>query len=213
MGNLVNNCISNTLKNTSSLKIPFIGIKMHTSSIFHNAIKSHVSSPGTARLPPAYYLCGMKILMVCLGNICRSPLAEGILKQKADRRGLPWEVDSAGTAGYHIGEAPHRLSQKVARLNGVDIASQQCRRFSAKDMVAFDRIYVMDADNYAEVKRISGHHWQNEKVSLLLDELYPGENRNVPDPWYGTEKDYHEVYAMIDKACEQIIQKYGAAVN
>ncbi len=153
----------------------------------------------------------MKILMVCLGNICRSPLAEGILQRKADVLGLNWQIDSAGTAGYHIGEPPHHLSQKVAKLNGVDITSQQCRQFLAKDMAAFDHIYVMDADNYAEVKRISGGHWQADKVSLLLDELYPGEKRNVPDPWYGTEKDYHEVFEMLDKACEQIIYKYASA--
>ncbi len=164
-----------------------------------------------ARLAAAYYLCAMKILMICLGNICRSPLAEGILQQKADSRSLHWQIDSAGTAGYHVGEPPHHLSQKVAKLNGVDISSQQCRQFAAEDMNDFDRIYVMDADNYAEVKRMSGRYWQPGKVSLLLDELYPGEKKNVPDPWYGTEKDYHEVFGMIDKACEQIIYKYEPA--
>lgn len=164
-----------------------------------------------ARLAAGYYLCAMKILMICLGNICRSPLAEGILQQKADSRGLRWQIDSAGTAGYHVGEPPHHLSQKVAKLNGIDISSQQCRQFAAEDMDDFDRIYVMDVDNYAEVKRMSGRYWQPGKVSLLLDELYPGEKKSVPDPWYGTEKDYHEVFGMIDKACEQIIYKYEPA--
>ena len=146
--------------------------------------------------------------MVCLGNICRSPLAEGILKYKAEKAGLGWTIDSAGTGGYHIGDQPHNLSQKVALFNGINISSQQCRQFRKEDMQAFDRIFVMDNDNYEEVKRISGAFWDEKKVSLLLDELYPGERKSVPDPWYGTEKDYHAVFEMIDKACEKIIEPY-----
>ena len=146
--------------------------------------------------------------MVCLGNICRSPLAEGILQHKAMEAGLNWTVDSAGTAGYHIGEQPHVLSQKVALMNGVDISRQQCRQFIKQDMTGFDKIYVMDQDNYAEVKRISGNEWDEGKVSLLLDTVYPGENKEVPDPWYGTEKDYHFVFDMISEACEKIIETY-----
>ncbi|MEN9684948.1 MAG: hypothetical protein RLZZ28_734 [Bacteroidota bacterium] len=146
--------------------------------------------------------------MVCLGNICRSPLAEGILQAKADKAGLNWQVSSAGTAGYHLGEAPHRESQKVARLHGIDISAQQCRQFCQEDINSFDRIFVMDRDNYAAVKKISGSNWNPEKVALVLDFLYPGENREVPDPWYGTEKDYHLVYALLDKACNQLIANY-----
>jgi protein-tyrosine phosphatase len=151
----------------------------------------------------------MKILMVCLGNICRSPLAEGILQQKAMDAGLDWTVDSAGTAGYHIGEQPHVLSQKVALLNGVDISRQQCRQFVKEDIARFDRIFVMDNDNYSEVKRISGDDWDGGKVSLLLDMLYPGEKKEVPDPWYGTEKDYHFVFDLVSRACDRIIDTYG----
>ena len=84
--------------------------------------------------------------MVCLGNICRSPLAEGILQQKAKAAGLDWEVDSAGTNGYHIGEAPHPLSQKVARLNGIDLGHQRARKFLADDFQRWDKIYVMAED-------------------------------------------------------------------
>ncbi len=146
--------------------------------------------------------------MVCLGNICRSPLAEGILQNKADKAGLHWIVDSAGTGGYHIGEPPHTLSQKVALLNGISISTQQCRQFRKADMTDFDQIFVMDRDNYDEIKRISGECWDEKKVGFLLDELYPGERRNVPDPWYGTEKDYHIVYEMLDKACTKIIDRY-----
>ena len=155
----------------------------------------------------------MKILMVCLGNICRSPLAEGILQYKAGKAGLDWKVDSAGTAGYHIGEPPHHLSQKVAKLNGIDISRQCCRQFKKEDLVEFDKIYVMDSDNYNDVKRISGKLWNPEKVDLLLNELHPGQNRNVPDPWYGTEEGFHRVYEMIDKTCDVIISKYTEVQN
>lgn len=146
--------------------------------------------------------------MVCLGNICRSPLAEGILQKKASVAGLNWEIDSAGTNGYHIGEQPHRLSQKVAKANGIDISRRCCRRLVKEDLVEFDRIFVMDKENYEEVKRIGGKHWKEEKVQLILDVLYPNENREVPDPWYGTEKDYHLVYEMLEEACERIINAY-----
>ncbi len=150
----------------------------------------------------------MKILMVCLGNICRSPLAEGILQHKANAAALNWQVDSAGTAGYHVGNPPHHLSQKVAKQNGIDISLQQCKQFVQVDMLNYDRIYVMDSSNYNDVKKISGNLWNEQKVTLLLNEFYKGENRNVPDPWYGEEDGYHKVFDMIDRACEKIIEKY-----
>lgn len=142
--------------------------------------------------------------MVCLGNICRSPLAEGILQHHARLSNLNWEVASAGTSAYHTGEPPHRLSQKVARLHGIDISNQKCRQFKATDMDAYDMIYVMDEENYQDVKRMAGSHWQPEKVQLLLQVLHES-LKNVPDPWYGAEEGYHEVYDMIEKACKQII--------
>jgi len=149
----------------------------------------------------------MKILMVCLGNICRSPLAEGILQHKVDEAGLNWTVDSTGTAGYHIGEAPHPLSQKVAKMNGIDISKQSGRKFTKEDILFYDKIYVMDNSNYLDVKRICGNNWQEEKVDLLLNEIYPGQDRDVPDPWYSGEDGFHEVFEMLDRACEKIIQK------
>jgi len=151
----------------------------------------------------------MKILMVCLGNICRSPLAEGILQHKADMAGLKWKVDSAGTANYHVGEPPHKLSQKVARMNGLNISQQCCRQFKKDDMLAFDKIYVMDSENYIDVRRISGELWDEEKTDLLLNELYPGKNMGVPDPWYGNEDGYHKVFKLISDACDMIIEKYS----
>ena len=150
----------------------------------------------------------MKILMVCLGNFCRSPLAEGILQHKANEAGLNWKVDSAGTGNYHIGAPPHHLSQKVAKQNGIDISYQQARQFVKEDMVAFNKIYVMDAGNYNDVRRMSRELWNETKTDLLLNELYPGQNIGVPDPWYETEGAYHIVFEMISSACDEIIKKY-----
>jgi protein-tyrosine phosphatase len=151
----------------------------------------------------------MKVLMVCLGNICRSPLAEGILRQKVTDTGLRWLVDSAGTNGYHVGEAPHRLSQKVARANGVDISGQRARRFVATDFQHYDKIYAMAGDVVDEIRRISGRQFDPTKVELLMNELHPGLDEDVPDPYYGPEPGYHEVYKMIDAATNQIVAKYG----
>jgi protein-tyrosine phosphatase len=149
----------------------------------------------------------MKILMICLGNICRSPLAEGILQHKARQAGLEWSVESAGTGTWHIGQPPHPLSQKVAKFNGIDISHQRCRQFRKEDMLLFDLIYVMDENNYADVKSMSMEMWNESKVNLLLNALYPGQGQNVPDPWSGTEPDYHEVFRLIEKACAAIIEK------
>ena len=150
----------------------------------------------------------MKILMVCLGNICRSPLAEAVLQQKAEEAGLNWQVDSAGTNGYHVGEAPHRLSQKVALQNGIDISNQRASRFTAADFEQYDKIYAMAEDVIDDMRRIAKRNYDETKVTLLMNELHPGKDMDVPDPWYGPEPGYHEVYKMINKACEAIIEKY-----
>lgn len=155
----------------------------------------------------------MKILMVCLGNICRSPLAEGILQHKAWNAGLKWSIESAGTNGYHTGEPPHKLSQKVAKLNGIDICNQRSRRFSGDDFDNFDKIYAMSADVIEEMKWIAKKKFNAQKVDLLMNELYPGRNMDVPDPWYGPEPGYHDVYEMIEKACEKIVSKYATLVK
>ncbi len=151
------------------------------------------------------------MLMVCLGNICRSPLAEGILWYHTQNLRPPWFIDSAGTAGYHTGEAPHPLSIKVARQHGIDISRQQARAFQPADMDRFDRIWVMDRSNYADLQRCCGNRWQPGKTDLILNLLYPGEDREVPDPWYGTEKDYHTVFAMLDAACRELVRKFNTA--
>ena len=148
--------------------------------------------------------------MVCLGNICRSPLAEGVLKAKISKAGLNWIVESAGTNSYHIGEAPHPLSQKIARLNGIDISKQRKIEFTASDFEKYDRIYAMAADVLDEMKYIAGKKYNAAKTDLFLNELFPGQNRDVPDPYYGGEEGYHEVYKMIDDTCTAIINKYAS---
>lgn len=149
----------------------------------------------------------MKVLMVCLGNICRSPLAEGILQQKVQQASLGWQVDSAGTGDWHIGQAPHRLSQKVAKMNGIDISYQKGRQFRPQDMIHFDKIYFMDIHNYRDAQQMAGHLWDSQKADLLLNEIFPGQNRPVPDPYTGGEEDFHAVFELISEACETIIAK------
>ncbi len=153
----------------------------------------------------------MKILMVCLGNICRSPLAEGILQQQSEKAGLQWTVDSAGTNGYHVGETPHRLSCKVALQNGIDISSLRTRKFVAADFDRYDKIYALAPDVLEEMKNIAGKNYHGDKVDLLMNALYPGENREVPDPWYGTEPGYHHAFELIKKACAKIIENAVAS--
>lgn len=151
----------------------------------------------------------MKILMVCLGNICRSPLAEGILQDKAGKAGLNWIVDSAGTNGYHTGEPPHYLSIKVAKENGIDISKQRSRRFTAIDLDQYDLVYAMAADVLEDMKRISRNKFDTKKVELFLNVEYPGEDRDVPDPWSGPESGYHEAFEIIHEGCDSIIKKYS----
>lgn len=146
--------------------------------------------------------------MVCLGNICRSPIAEGVLQHKVKERGLNWVVESAGTESYHVGEAPHHFSQKVCRDKGIDISGQRSRRFTVNDFDNYDKIYAMAADVYDEIKKIGGSKAKMEKVELFLNELNVDCNASVPDPWYGTEEGYHTVYDLIDKTCNAIIDRY-----
>jgi protein-tyrosine phosphatase len=150
----------------------------------------------------------MRILMVCLGNICRSPLAEGILQEKVKKAGLDWVVDSAGTNHYHTGDAPHPLSQKIALINGIDISQQRARRFTTEDLTQFDKIYALAGDVLNDIQRITGNKFDSAKVDLLLNEQYPGKNLDVPDPYYGGEPDFHEVYELLDEVCDQLILKY-----
>ena len=145
-----------------------------------------------------------RILMVCLGNICRSPLAEGILRSKVDPN---IHIDSAGTGGYHVGELPDRRSIAVAKKNGLDITDQRCRKFTADDFDQFDLIYVMDRSNYDDVLALARDDADSAKVKMILDELFPGEYVDVPDPYYGGDRGFDNVYMMLEKACTVIAAK------
>jgi protein-tyrosine phosphatase len=142
-----------------------------------------------------------KILMVCLGNICRSPLAHGILKSK-----LPNEnffIDSAGTFNYHVGNPPDKRSIQTAFNHQINISDQKCRTLKKSDFDTFDYIYVMDIQNYKEVLEIAPSS-QKYKVKMILNELFPNENVEVPDPYYGNINDFERVFNMLDEACDVI---------
>ena len=144
----------------------------------------------------------MKILMVCLGNICRSPLAEGILKNKA--KNLDLIIDSAGTANYHVGKKPDIRSIEIAKKHDIDIKNQIARQFTKNDFINFDVIYAMDKKNYHDIIQKASSKLEIEKVKLILSES----NINldcVPDPYYGGKNGFHDVYSMLDEACEKII--------
>lgn len=146
-----------------------------------------------------------KILMVCLGNICRSPLAEGILKNK-----LPEDnffVDSAGTSNYHVGDMPDRRSIDIARTNNIDIAYQRGRQFKTSDFDRFDHIYAMDQSNYQNILRLARNESDKNKVKMILNELYPNENMDVPDPYYGGVDGFKNVFNLLDDACSIIASK------
>lgn len=147
----------------------------------------------------------MKILMVCLGNICRSPLAEGILKSKIDSTKIL--VDSAGTGAWHAGSLPDKRSIAVAKKNGIDLTDQRARVFLPEDFTRFDKIYVMDHSNYVNVCKLAPNDQAIEKVQLILNESHPDKNLEVPDPYYGGDSGFDDVFDMLDEACEKIKEK------
>jgi protein-tyrosine phosphatase len=145
-----------------------------------------------------------KILMVCLGNICRSPLAEGILQSKVNNN--LFFVDSAGTAAYHVGKLPDERSIDVARNYGIDITHQKARKFTVKDFDTFDVIYVMDASNYQNVMLVARNNRDVQKVKMILNETHPDKNESVPDPYYGGSTGFENVYKMLEEACTVIAE-------
>lgn len=147
----------------------------------------------------------VKILMVCLGNICRSPLAEGILASKLPEN--KFKVDSAGTGSWHIGHKPDERSVAEAKKNKINISNQKGRQFSKSDFDAFDYIYVMDNSNYNTVIELAENLEQKQKVKLILDELFPNEKVDVPDPYFGLPNGFQIVYSMLDEVCDAIAIK------
>jgi len=148
----------------------------------------------------------MRILMVCLGNICRSPMAEGVLRKKLIDNRIDWvQVDSCGFVGS--GEPPHPMAVQTAKKHGIFIENQRQRRFFARDFELFDKIYVMDSGNYQDVKDVARNEDDMQKVDYLLNEVFPGSNKRVPDPYGGTECDYKHAFSLIEQACEAIVEK------
>ena len=144
----------------------------------------------------------VKILMVCLGNICRSPLAQGILENKLDPR--KFIVASAGTAGYHIGKLPDERSIDIARKNGINITNQRAAQFKKSDFDTYDHIFVMDISNYENVIDLATNESQKQKVQLILNEIHPNSNSEVPDPYYGGNDGFRHVYNLLDEACDNL---------
>ena len=143
-----------------------------------------------------------KILMVCLGNICRSPLAEGILRSKLSL--TEFTIDSAGTGNYHVGDLPDKRSVKVADKYGIDITDQRGRQFNLTDFDKFDIIYVMDESNFENVIKLSRNDEDKSKVKYILNEIYPNQNHSVPDPYTGGIQGFENTFKMLDEACNQI---------
>lgn len=153
----------------------------------------------------------MRILMVCLGNICRSPLAEGILRKKAEENALELFIDSAGTSNFHIGENPDKRTIKNALKNGVDVSMLVARQFKTKDFEKFDIIYTMDHQNYENVMALAQSVDHKKKVRMILNELHPNQNMPVPDPYFGGEEGFQHVFELLDAACDKIIEKIKSA--
>ena len=152
-----------------------------------------------------------RILMVCLGNICRSPVAHGILREKVENRGLNAYVDSAGTSAYHLGESPDSRSAANAISHGIDISDLKARQFVTEDFDEFDRIYAMDASNYQNILSMARNRADEEKVEMILNTAHPGENRPVPDPYFGSgDSGFERVFNMLDEACEVIASELNS---
>lgn len=149
----------------------------------------------------------MKILMVCLGNICRSPMADGILRFKVKQNNLNVTVDSAGTSSWHQGENPDERATATAKKYGVDISTLTARQFSKSDFDDFDKIYVMDSSNYRDVVALAATEDDKDKVEMIMNVVHPGKNQSVPDPYFGGDEGFDKVFKMLDEACDEIIRQ------
>lgn len=149
----------------------------------------------------------MKVLMVCLGNICRSPIAEGILRHKAAEQGIEVETDSAGTSAFHVGEAPDSRMIATAKNNGIDITDLKARQFIPADFDRFDLIYAMDRSNYNNILSLANSDEERNKVIMILNESNPGSNDEVPDPYYGGDQGFQHVIDLLDEAVDKVIER------
>ncbi len=149
----------------------------------------------------------MKILMVCLGNICRSPLADGLLREKVKQLNLDIVVDSAGTSNHHVGQAPDTRMSAIARQKGLTIDNLKARQFTKTDFGDFDLIFVMDKSNYSNVVALASSEEDRAKVHLMLNELHPNQDLEVPDPYFGGEQGFTDVYNLLDDATNALIKK------
>lgn len=152
----------------------------------------------------------MKVLMVCLGNICRSPLAQGILESKVKKQQLDWQVDSAGTSAYHIGEAPDPRSIEIALAHGIDISTQRARQFVQRDLEDYDLILPMDSSNYQNIRMMCRDKSHEHKIKLILNYVYPERNMAVPDPYY--DGGFSKVYDLLDAATDAILKSYVESI-
>lgn len=151
----------------------------------------------------------MSYLMVCLGNICRSPLAEGILRDKAEKLNLDITIDSAGTSNYHIGQHPDNRTVLNAKQHGIDISKLKGRQFQVEDFDKFNTIFVMDSSNYSDVISLARNENDKSKVELILNRVYPNSNMAVPDPYFGGEQGFETVFILLEKACDVIAHSIG----
>ena len=151
----------------------------------------------------------LKILMVCLGNICRSPMAHGLLQHKVSKLKLDWEIDSAGTSGYHHGELPDKRAIACMKRHGIDITYQHSRPITVADLRYYDHIFVMDRSNLRDVNDMAGTEAELQKISLIMKLVEDKNPEDVPDPYYGTgESGFEKVYEMLDLATDKLIDKY-----
>lgn len=154
----------------------------------------------------------MKILMVCLGNICRSPLAEGIMKHKIKQHNLSWQVDSAGTGHWHSGASPDRRSIAVARKYGIDISDQRARQIRKQDLDTFDYVFAMDHSNFRDILRLAETPEKKHKVEMILNLVRPGANQSVPDPYYD-DNGFEEVFYLLNEACDKVIERFSQGIS
>lgn len=149
----------------------------------------------------------MKILMVCLGNICRSPMADGLLRKKVADNNLDVVVESAGTGDWHVGEAPDPRMRETAKRNGVPIEELRGRHFKVEDFDEFDRIIVMDKSNFENVTKLARDEKDTQKVEMFLNLTHPNKDLEVPDPYFGGDEGFQDVFKMLDAGTDVLIEE------